>query len=56
MDKLFDIQDHWEKNGIYYIKTDYGELNSTSKKDYNEVVKDGFIIIQIEDEDWELPD
>lgn len=50
MDKMFDVQDHWEEDGVYYIKTDYGELNTTNKMAYKSAIKDGFIIIKIEDD------
>ena len=49
MDKAFKIYAHWEENGLYYIDTDYGQLNTENKTQYEKAVKDGFIIIKIDD-------
>ena len=49
MDKKFLILDNWEKDGIFYIKTDYGELNTKDKKAYDDTINDGFIIIEFKD-------
>lgn len=51
MDKVFFVHANWEENEIYYIDTDYGQLNTTNKKEYEKVVKDGWIIIKLPEED-----
>ena len=51
MDKLFKIYANWEENDVYYIDTDYGQLNTTNKKEYEKVIRDGFIIIKLPEDD-----
>jgi len=51
MDKVFKIYANWEENGLYYIDTDYGQLNTNNKTQYEKAVKDGFIIIKLPEDD-----
>jgi len=48
-DEAFKIYGHWEEGGTYYIDTDYGQLSTENKDQYEKSVKDGFIIIKLED-------
>jgi len=51
MDKAFEIHAHWEENGEYFIDTDYRQLSTIKKTQYDKAVKDGFVIIKIDDGD-----
>jgi len=48
-DEAFKIYGHWEEEGLFYIDTDYGQLNTANKAQYDKAVKDGFIIIKMDD-------
>jgi len=49
MDEAFKIHAHWEENGLYYIDTDYGQLSTDNKIQYEKAIKDGFIIIKVDE-------
>ena len=53
IDTMFKIHNHYEKDGLYFIETDYGILHTKNKKDYDKTVKYGFIILKLDDYDYD---
>ena len=52
-DTMFKIHKHYEKDGLYFIETDYGLLHTKNKEDYDKTVEDGFIIFKLDDYDYD---
>jgi len=53
-DIMFQIHNYYEKNGLYFIETDYGELYTENKKNYDKTVKNGFIILKLDEYDYDI--
>lgn len=52
MEVKFEIQSNFEKDRRYYIETDFGELSTTDKQDYDKTIKDGYIVLILDNWDY----